>query len=256
MTLSPPPADVTVVPKRTPLCEVREIDPADRTHTAWAAQMHCELFAEIGLVTKLGERVLRRFCYGRLIRDGLMRAGIAMVEGRPAGLIAFTTDSQAVHRAAVGSHFFVALRELIVATILDPRIVRGLPSAARLVWERRNEQPSTGPKVAETLVFGVRAEFRSHDFVRATGIRVSDRLMHWALLEMKALGVREARGVILAHNLPAVAFSRRGATRVQPYHNAAKPSVEIWYDIDRALQLAERSARRLASSIAAKSAIE
>ncbi len=219
--------------------EVREIDPRNPADTSWAAELHRELFAEIGMIAQLGEWVLRRFCYGRLIADGLMGAAIALVDGRPAGLIAFTADSRAVHRATVGSHLFVALRELAIGIILQPRIVLGFPSAARLIWERRNEQREDGMPVAEILAFGVRAEFRHHDFVRSTGIRLSNRLLAYALTRLKASGVQEVRAVLLASNRPAVAFARKASIRVQPYHNAAQPSVEAWTRIDHALEILE-----------------
>ncbi len=58
------------------------------------------------------------------------------------------------------------------------------------------------------------------------------------------MGIREGRGVVLAHNRPAVAFLRMRAMRVAPYANAAQPSVEVWYDLDHALRLLRRGRAR------------
>ena len=242
MTLTPRRSDARASAERRLLCEVRDIDPASRTDTAWAAKLHRELFAQIGMIAQLGPQVLQRFCYGRLIEDGLMRAALALVDGRPAGLIAFTTDSRAVHRATVGSHFLVALREVVIATIRSPRVALGFPRAARLIWERRNERFAEGTPVAEAMAFGVRADYRSHEFLRATGIRVSDRLLHHALRSLKSCGVRRVRGVILARNQAAAAFARKCGASVEPYHNAAEPSMEVWFDIDRTLSVLDHRA--------------
>ena len=223
-----------------PAWEVREVDPSSARDTAWAAQLHRQLFTDIGLIAQLGERVLQRFCYGRLIKDGLMRAALALVADKPAGLITFTKDSKAVHRAALGSHIAPALREVVIATILAPRILLGVPGAARLLYERRNEQLGDGAPVAEVLALGVREEYRNREFLRTTGIRLSDSLLHYALVELKASGVTEGRGVILTSNRPALAFCRLRASRVRPYDNAAHPSIEVWYNIDEALNAMNR----------------
>ncbi len=232
--------------------EVRELDPSNPRDTGWAAQLHRQLFNEIGLIAQLGERLLQRFCYGRLIKDGLMRAALAVVDDRPAGMIAFTTDSKAVHRAALGSHFGPALREFLIATILAPRILLGVPGAARLLQERRSEQVGDGAPVAEVLAFGVREEYRNRQFVRSTGVRLSDALLRYAMVEVHALGATEGRGVVLASNRPAVAFGCLRATRVVPYGRAAHPSVEIWYNIPEVLREMDRRASQRAMALGAR----
>lgn len=247
-----PRPEASETPRCQPLCEIRAVDPGNPTDTLWAAQLHLELFRNIGMIAQLGERVLQRFCYGRLIKDGLMRASMAVVDGQPAGLCAYTVDSQAVFRAIVGSHFPVMLREVLMAAVTSPRIILGFPQAARLVWERRTERLESDRPVAEMLAFGVRQEFRNREFLRATGIRVSEQLLYHTLMSAKAMGVREGRGVVLAHNRPAVAFLRMRANRVRPYDNAAQPSVEVWYDLDQALRLLRRSNRSLAADISAR----
>ncbi len=240
--------EVSLVPlgrdRQSHVCVVREVDPDSERDTAWAAELHRELFADIGLIAQLGQRVLQRFCYGRLVKDRLMRAALAVVDDKPAGLIAWTKDSRAVHRAALGSHLGAALREIVLATIIAPRILLGMPGAARLLAERRNENSAGGRPVAEVLALGVREEYRNRQFLRETGVRLSDSLLHRALTMLVADGVTEGRGVILAANKPAIAFSSLRAKRVIPYHNAAHPSVEIWYDIPEALAMMEHRMTR------------
>jgi hypothetical protein len=249
MTMLPQP-EAHATPRCQPRLEVRALDPSNPTDTLWAARMHLELFGDIGMIARLGERVLDRFCYARLVKDGLMVASVAVVDGRPAGLSVFASDSQAVFRAILGSHFPLMVREVIAAAILSPRILLGFPQAARLVWERRTERLEPGRPVAEMLAFGVREEFRHHDFIRATGLRVSEKLLYHTLTTCRAMGIREGRGVVLARNRPAVAFLRMRARRVAPYANAAQPSVEVWYDLDHALRLLRRGSRARSSDAA------
>lgn len=248
MTIAPRPEGGAIA-RHSPVLEIREVDPANETDTVWAAQLHQELFADIGMVAKLGQRVLQRFCYGQMIQDGLMRAALAVVDGQPAGLMVFTTDSQAMFRAILRSHFLASLRELTSATLTRPRILLRLPGAARLVFQRHRERLEQNRPVAEVLCFGVKPEFRSHDFIRTTGIRVSDRLLHHTLLAFKNLGIPEGRGVIMVSNRPALAFMRMRAARIRPYPNASEPSVEVWYDTEQALELMERSSHLVPDSV-------
>lgn len=227
-------------PRSLPAVVIREVDPSSGADTAWAAQLHQELFADIGMVAKLGQPVLQEFCYGRLIQDGLMRAAIAIVDGQPAGLMVFTTDTQAIFRAVLRSHFFPTLRVVTVAAMTRPKILLRLPGAARLVLQRHRERLERNQPVAEVLCFGVKPEFRSHDFIRTTGIRVSDRLLYHTLLAFKNLGIPKGRGVIMVRNRPALAFMRMRAADVRPYPNASEPSVEVTYYTDQALELMDR----------------
>jgi ribosomal protein S18 acetylase RimI-like enzyme len=185
------------------------------------------------LIAQLGERLLRRFCYTVLVRDGLMKATIFEVNGAPAGLAAYTTDSKALHAAAMGRYAGLVARETLMSLVLDPRIALGFPGAARLLFERRQERIEGGAPVAEMLALGVLPDYRSPEFVRSTGLRIGDRLLAHALAYFKQAGFREARGVVLAENKPALMFFRMRAARIVPYGNAAKPSFEVWFDVNK-----------------------
>jgi ribosomal protein S18 acetylase RimI-like enzyme len=213
---------------------LREVVPSDPQAVAWAASLHRELFRDIGPIARLGERLLRRFSYNVLIRDGLMKATVCEVDGQPAGLVAYTTDSKAVHAAATGRYRGLVLREMLLSLVLEPRIVARLPGAMQLLWERRGEKIEDRGSVAEMLAFGVLPEFRSPDFVRRTGLHVGDQLLSHALGYFKQAGFREARGVVLADNRPALIFFRMRASRIEPYPHAAKASYQIWFDVEKA----------------------
>lgn len=216
-----------------PCYRLREVVPSDEQAVAWAARLHRELFSEIGLIAKLGDRLLRRFCYTVLIRDNLMKATVLEVDGKPAGLAAYTTDSKAVHAAASQKYLGFLLREAIVSTLLDPRIIAGIPGAVRLLFERGNERTEGDRPVAEMLALGVLPPYRTPEFIHRSGLRVGDLLLHHALAYFKEAGFREARGVVLADNRAALMFFRMRASRVEPYPNAAKPSYQVWFDVEK-----------------------
>lgn len=235
---TPGPEAGTAARSGTPY-RLREVVPSDSQAVAWAAQLHRQLFRDIGLIAQLGERLLRRFCYSVLIRDGLMNATVFEVNGAPAGLAAFTTDSKALHAAAMSRYPGLVLRETLMSLLLEPRIILGLPGAARLLLERRQERMESEAPVAEMLALGVLPDFRSPEFVRSTGVRIGDLLLAHALAQFKRAGFREARGVVLAHNRPALMFFRMRAARVEPYPNAAKPSYQVWFDVEKSPAPAE-----------------
>jgi ribosomal protein S18 acetylase RimI-like enzyme len=213
-----------------------DIDPGNRAHVAAAANLHHELFADIGLIAKLGVRLLERVCYSVLVRDGLMGAAIFEVDGRPAGLAAYTTDSKAFHEAVIHRYLGLVVRESLVSLVLEPRILLGVPAAAQLLFQRRRERISEGAPVAEMLAIGVLPPYRSPEFVRQTGLRVADRLLARGLEYFRHAGAREARGVVLADNRPALAFFRMRASRIEPFPDASKPSYQVWFDVENLLR--------------------
>jgi ribosomal protein S18 acetylase RimI-like enzyme len=210
-----------------------DVDPGSEADVAAAAKLHRELFADIGLIAQLGDRLLRKFCYSVLVRDGLMGAAVFEVDGQPAGLAAYTLDSKAVHQAVTRRYLGLVLRESLVSLLLEPRILRGFPAAGRLLLERRHERIEGDAPVAEMLAIGVLPPYRAPAFVRRTGLRIADRLLARALTYFRQAGVREARGVVLAGNLPALAFFRMRASRIEPFPGAVKPSYQMWFDVEK-----------------------
>jgi hypothetical protein len=215
-----------------PSHRLREVTPADPEAIARAASLHRELFRGIGPIAQLGERLLRRFCYTFLVRDGFMKATVLEIEGRPAGLVAYTGDSKALHAAAIQRYLGLVIRETLLSVLLDPRILAGFPSALRLLKDRREEGTEAGGRVAEIVALGVLPEFLTPEFARVSRLRPSDLLLGSALADLQAAGCREARGVVLAENRPALGYFRMRASRIEPYLNADRPSYQVWFDLE------------------------
>jgi hypothetical protein len=212
---------------------IRAVDPDNEGDAATAARLHAALFGEIGPVARLGERLLRRYCYGYVLRAGLMKAVLCEVDGQPAGLAAYTGDSVELHRAVTRSHLPFVIWETLRALAAQPQLVARLPGALRLLWERRREKlPATRGKVHEMVAFGVLPPF-GWRFARLTGLRVPEMLLDYVLADARAQGFAEGRGVVLISNKPAVAFFTARASRVEPYAPAVQPSIQVWFDLTK-----------------------
>jgi hypothetical protein len=212
---------------------IREVDPDVDADAVTAARLHAQLFGEIGPIAKLGDRLLRRYCYDYLLRTDLMKAVLIEVGGEAAGLAAYTGDPVALHSAALRSHLPFLVSETLRALVEQPSLLRRLPAAAQLLWDRRRERlPVEGGKFAEVVAFGVLPQFLTRQFIRRTGLHVSDLLLEHVLDQVWARGFPRVRGVVLVSNKPAVSFFSVRASRVEPYPAAAKPSIQVWLDMD------------------------
>jgi hypothetical protein len=212
---------------------VRMVDPDNEADVATAAHLHAVLFQEIGPIAQLGERLLRRYCYSYVLRSGLMKAMIIEVDGKPAGLAAYTGEPKKLHGAALRSHFPFLAVELIRAIVAQPSLLFRIPGAARLFWERRRESvPEDEGKFAEVVVFGVLPPYVDRRFIRQTGIHVAEILTNYVLDNIWADGFPRMRGVILASNTRALAFFASRGSRIDPYPSAIRPSYQVWLDLD------------------------
>jgi GNAT superfamily N-acetyltransferase len=212
---------------------IRSVDPDRDGDSRIAAKLHCLLFGEIGPIAKLGERLLQRYCYGHLLRSGLLKAVFIEVGGQPAGLAAYTGDSTALHRAALHRDLPIVIRETLDALVSDPRLLTRIPGAIGLLWERRREKlPYVPGGFAEMVAFGVLPPYRSRRFIAQTGLRVPELLLDFALDDARSWGFALGRGVVLVSNKPAMSFFSARAARVEPYVSAARPSVQFWFDLE------------------------
>ncbi|MEO7985742.1 MAG: hypothetical protein ABI766_04355 [Gemmatimonadales bacterium] len=230
MALSPVGSDAKLPDAKT--YRVRAVDPDNEQDTETAASLHARLFREIGPIANLGERLLARYCYGHLIRTGMMKAVLFEVGGQPVGLAAFTGDSSALHHAALRRHLPFVVRETMRALRERPSLLLRLPAAATLIWERRRERlPKSAGSFAEVTAFGILPRFRSHKFVQLTGLHVPDILLDFVLDDLRAQGFLQVRGVVLVSNRPAVSFFTRRVSRVDSFPSAVRPSIQVWLDL-------------------------
>jgi len=164
--------------------QLREVDPANQDDVAAITRLHLTLLGH-GPMARLGELFLRRFCYTVLIKDGLLRAALYEVDGRPAGFIAYTTRSITFHRIAVRRHWVYVALLTIISVARDPRILLHLLKGIRL-----------------TLL----PEYRSREFVRRTGRRISCELFARTREYFRREKIASFRLLVEADNREALLF--------------------------------------------------
>src|SRR5437870_7661476 len=182
-------------------------------------------------MARLGEMFLRRFCYGVLLRDDLMRAALFEVDGRQAGFVAYTSGSITFHREAVRRHWAYVAWLIALSMVHDPRLVARVLKAVRLMFSRRAELDLGRDPLGEVLAIGVLPEYLSPEFVRRTGVRIGDELVAHAAAALRRAGVDRMRMVVEARNKPALLFYHRLGGRFETYEHAAEPMMHVWFDL-------------------------
>lgn len=220
-------------PRATPapvLHELREMDPRVREDVAAVTALHMTLLGH-GPMARLGERFLKEFCYGTLVRDGLMRVALFEVEGRPAGFVAWTSRSITFHRSALRRHA-PRVAWLIARTIAgEPRVIRRLGKAVWLMVSRRAERDLARDPLGEVLSIGVLPEYRTPQFLQRTNLRIGEALVRHAMTALRRDRVAVMRMVVEAHNTPTLLLYHALGARFEPYAHAGEPMVHVWFDL-------------------------
>lgn len=188
----------------TPVLAIESADHEDRDAIDAVARMHVDLLPH-GL-GQLGPRFVRDFLYVPGLRRGELQVGLARVDGVPAGFVTFTTSPDAYAGGGLAAQLPQAVVALTSSAIRDPRVVG---AAWRVVRRSSERSPGTIETAdSEILAFGVRPEFRSGPFVRATGIRLSRALFDHAAERLVGLGHHTVQANVEADNLPTLQFYR------------------------------------------------
>lgn len=218
--------------------EIREVDPSKRADAALVARLHMQLL-DFGPMAGLGEVFLRDFCYTVLIREGLLRAAVCEADGQAAGFIAYTDRSITFHRDALRKHPFQVGWVLMRSIALDARMFTKIVRALRVIYSRSRETRIGTDPLAEVVAIGVLPEYRSTQFVRRTGRRISHELIRHAARWFRDRGLERMRLVVDADNLQTVLFYHSLGARVEPYEQAGVPAIHVWFDLEELLRTAE-----------------
>ncbi|MBI3029540.1 MAG: GNAT family N-acetyltransferase [Candidatus Rokubacteria bacterium] len=221
---------------------LREIDPTRREDVATITRLH-QVLLEWGPMARLGELFLRRFCYTVLLRDGLMRAALFEVDGRPAGFVAYTDRSITFHRQAIRRHWAYAAWLIALSVLRAPRLVPRLLRAVWLMFSRRAELHLGQEPLGEVLAIGVLPEYRTPHFVRRTALRIGEALIAHVVAYLQRVGVDRMRAVVDAPNKPALLFYHQLGGRFEPYERAGEPMVQVWFDLAAPIALDVERAR-------------
>ena len=212
---------------------IREIDAENASDLRTISGLHMELL-DFGPMAGLGERFVRRACYGFHMDDGTLRCALCEVDGRPAGFIAYTDRSITFHREGLRSHWLAAGFSVMLALLQDPRRVIALIRASRVVASRRSESAEHSDPLGEVVCMAVRRDYLQADFVKRTGARISERLMDYAGEQLRGRGVSRMRALVDADNRSALMLYHSLGATFESYEQAGEPMVEVWFELDGA----------------------
>jgi len=176
-------------------------------------------------ITLLGPRFREEFYYKDLPEMGLLFGAVAYVEGRAAGFVAATHDSDGFMAAAL------ARKPLRAAWIVATALVAG-PRRIVAVWEalsikRGRERSAESLRKAEILSLGVLPEYRS-----GSGWSIARDLVQSVLDLFQASGAARVCAVVDADNQPSLRFFEKLGFRLSRAELPGwrRPSVEIVWE--------------------------
>lgn len=210
--------------------QIREIDNNNQQDLKTITNLHL-VSLDFGPMAKLGELFLRKVCYTLLIRDGVMKAALYEVDGTPTGFIAYTDKSITFHRSAIRNHWLYVAFILTVSVIKDPRLIGPLLTAIKVMSSRREEVTLGEDPLAEVIAIGVLPEYHTPKFITQTGHKISEELIEYVASFFRNAGLEKMRMIVDADNKPVLMFYHGLGARFEPYEQAGKKSVHVWFDL-------------------------
>jgi ribosomal protein S18 acetylase RimI-like enzyme len=214
----------------TPAWVLSPVSASDARRVADVARLHRQLL-DFGPMARLGERFLRDFCYTVLVRQGLMDVTLCEVNGQPAGFVAFTAKSITFHREAMARNFMQVAWLGLISVAHETRPLSRLRDAVLLMRSRRLEAQEARDPLAELIAIAVLPEFTRPEFMRATGLRVSELLLLHCAERFRAQGLDRMRMVVDRSNPAALLFYQALGAQLEPYERGGRPSFQVWLDL-------------------------
>ncbi|HEY4634585.1 MAG TPA: hypothetical protein VIH00_11785 [Candidatus Limnocylindrales bacterium] len=188
----------------SPRLEIAPVRAVDADALAAVAGLHVRLLPHgIG---QLGPGFLLDFLYRPGLRRGGLHVGVARIDAAAAGFVTFTTEADTYAGAGLTAQLPTAILALSKSAVRDPRVLRAAWQLLRKSGERADG--IVGSVDSEILAFGVLPEYRSGQFVRSTGIRLSRALFDHAAVRLLELGHTQVQANVEADNLATLQFYR------------------------------------------------
>ena len=175
------------------------------------AELHAELLPRSPL-TKLGIGFMERFYYKQLPKQGLIFGAVAYVDGRPAGFVAATYDSDRLLRRAVRWNW-LRLGWVLATSLPRPKRLIGAAEGLGIFKSRERRADvqaghNLGALTGEVLSIGVRRAFRSTEFKIQTGLQIGRDLMFGVIAGFEKSQIVRARLIVDAKDLSGQGFFR------------------------------------------------
>lgn len=185
------------------------------------ADIHCqELPASI--LSRLGYAFLKEFYYQGLVESKYFKGFVILHEGNVAGFIAISLNPGLIFRDLYVRNFFKLSRILLVSILHDFRIIKQIFLAASFLLH----QDKVEPDAREILSFAILNKYRSLEFCRSTGLRLTNELFQYALNDQKQTHAKKIFLTVETNNPYArIFYKNMGFTETLPQNHFGLTSV-------------------------------
>jgi ribosomal protein S18 acetylase RimI-like enzyme len=198
-----------------------KIIPISKSHVGAVADIHCqELPASI--LSRLGYTFLREFYYQGLVESQYFKGFVILHDGEVAGFIAISLEPGRIFKDLYVRHFFKLSRILLVSILRDYRVIKQIFFAAGFLLQQDKVEPSA----REILSFAILKKYRSLEFCRSTGLRLTNELFQYALNDQKETHAKKIFLTVETNNPYArIFYKNMGFTETLPQNHFGLTSV-------------------------------
>jgi hypothetical protein len=169
------------------------------------ADLHAQYLADSPVVV-FGDVFLRRFYYGTLVRDELVRVVMCRVDGHVAGFFAYALDPLAFMTAGIRRHPFTLAWILARSVLRHPSLVGKLMMMSRMMRDRAREASGeVKPNTGEVLSLVVDRAHGRHVPPGGTS-RITNRLFEVMIDRCREAGLERVQFMVQPDNLASNLF--------------------------------------------------
>ena len=160
--------------------------PSDRMGVAF---LHSALLPRSPVV-RLGYPFMTEYYYRQLVHDRLIGCQLALVSGRPAGFVAYTTRPHDFMLAGLRRNWPDLTTLVARALLARPSRVTVVARALGMLKRRRDDLAGGPVYDGEILSLAVLPQYRSPRFVHETGLHIGRMLFDIAVSRSRAAGAK------------------------------------------------------------------
>ena len=149
------------VRRHEPLPGLEYLDPESRTDVEAVARLF-EAHMPTNAMHMLGPRLVRRFLFSRLVRDGLVDVLVCRVNGSIEAFLAFSEHPRAFYRRGLRRHPFCVAGALLAEVATHPERSAAVWHTARRVFSTFIHPLKAVPGTVEALFLVVPPQFQRH----------------------------------------------------------------------------------------------
>lgn len=211
----------------TPVVTIRRVRANDDAGLAAVARLHEELLP-FGPIAALGAGFLKVVAYRAPVRGGLLELALAEVDGKPAGFVAYLTDSERFHAEAMSKHVLLAGAQLALALVRDPRRFTAVPRILRTMSSRTHDDEDRS-SFGEVIGIGARPDFLTAKFRKQSGSWLSRDLVAFAAEDLEKAGKDKLRMFVAAENTRTLLLYQLLGATFERVEHGGEPTMAVTF---------------------------